>query len=58
MKKLILLCLLSIITILNTQAETLNSEDEREGTITGKVIDISLNTPLPYVNVVIKNNYL
>ena len=55
MKKLILLCLLSIITILNTQAETLNSEDEREGTITGKVIDISLNTPLPYVNVVIKN---
>ena len=55
MKKLFLLSLLSIITVLKVQATTLNTEDEREGTVTGKVIDLGLNTPLPYVNVVIKN---
>jgi outer membrane receptor protein involved in Fe transport len=55
MKKLFLLCLLSIFTVIKVQATNLNSEDEREGTITGKVIDLGLNTPLPYVNVVIKN---
>jgi iron complex outermembrane receptor protein len=55
MKKLFLLSLLSIIFITNIQASPLNSDNEREGTITGKVIDLSLNTPLPYVNIVIKN---
>lgn len=55
MKKLFLLCLLSIVSILNIQALTSISDNEREGTITGKVIDLGLNTPLPYVNVVVKN---
>ncbi len=55
MKKVFLLCLLSIFTIANIQASSTNSDDEREGTITGKVLDLALNTPLPYVNVVIRN---
>ena len=55
MRKLFLLCLLSIITITTTQASSVTNESDRQGTITGKVIDQSLNTPLPYVNVVIKN---
>jgi outer membrane receptor protein involved in Fe transport len=55
MKKLFLLCLLSIFYITNTQATIVISDAEREGTITGKVFDLSLSSPLPYVNVVIKN---
>ncbi len=56
MKQLFFLCLLSIVTITNTvQASDITSDDDREGTITGKVIDLNLNMPLPYVNVVIKN---
>ncbi|TVZ59072.1 outer membrane receptor protein involved in Fe transport [Flavobacteriaceae bacterium MAR_2010_105] len=53
MKKLFFLCILFSLYTFNTQATTYN--DEREGTISGQVIDINLNTPLPYVNVVIKN---
>ncbi|MFC4721105.1 TonB-dependent receptor domain-containing protein [Geojedonia litorea] len=53
MKKLFFLCILFSLYTFSTQA-TIYSE-EREGTISGKVIDINLNTPLPYVNVVIKN---
>jgi len=56
MNKLILLCLLCIVFIANTvQASDPTSDDDREGTITGKVIDLNLNSPLPYVNVVVKN---
>ncbi|HEX9826058.1 MAG TPA: TonB-dependent receptor [Flavobacteriaceae bacterium] len=55
MKKLFLLCLISIVSIMDIQASTVKSDNEREGTITGKVIDLGVNTPLPYVNVVIKN---
>ncbi len=33
-----------------------NNGEVRTGTIKGKVIDASINQPLPYVNVVIKNN--
>ena len=55
MKKLFLLGLYCIVFIFNVQASTPSSDDDRSGTITGKVIDLGLNSPLPYVNVVIKN---
>jgi outer membrane receptor protein involved in Fe transport len=55
MKKSFILCFLFAIFSLNTQASNFNSDEIREGTITGKVLDLTLNTPLPYVNVVIKN---
>ncbi|WP_339917641.1 TonB-dependent receptor domain-containing protein [Yeosuana marina] len=55
MKKLFLLSVLSMFTILRTQASTLTNDNEATGSITGKVIDESSNTPLPYVNVIIKN---
>ena len=53
MKKLITLCVLSLVLISNTHA----NEDEVlvDGSISGKVIDAALNVPLPYVNVIIKN---
>ncbi len=53
MKKLIALSFLFIGLILNTNA-TVNNEF-KDGRITGKVIDATLNQPLPYVNVIIKN---
>jgi outer membrane receptor protein involved in Fe transport len=56
MKKLISLWCILLFT-LSTQAKTpfnLNSED-KTGTISGRVIDDKLNEPLPYVNIVIKN---
>jgi len=56
MRKLFLLCLLSVITITTTQASNALSDTDKEGTITGKVIDLSLNAPLPYVNVIVKDD--
>ena len=55
MKKLITLCFALFLIVQNTQA-TNNSETLVDGTISGKVIDAGLNLPLPYVNIVIKND--
>jgi len=55
MNKLFFLCLLSVLSISNLKAANSIGDDGRDGTITGTVIDKSLNTPIPYVNVVIKN---
>ena len=54
MKKLITLCAFSLCIILNTHAT--ENEVLVDGFISGKVIDASLNQPLPYVNVIIKNS--
>ncbi|HKK12273.1 MAG TPA: outer membrane beta-barrel family protein, partial [Flavobacteriaceae bacterium] len=43
-------------TITTTQASNALSDTDKEGTITGKVIDLSLNAPLPYVNVIVKDD--
>lgn len=40
----------------NTQATNNNTTDALiDGSISGKVLDATLNEPLPYVNIVIKN---
>ena len=52
MKKLVLLCAIFCCAFAN--AQPLNNEP-RTGSISGKIIDASLNQPLPYVNVIIKN---
>jgi outer membrane receptor protein involved in Fe transport len=56
MKKLITLCVLALLTVQSTFANNFNSDNELvDGSISGKVIDESLNEPLPYVNIIIKN---
>ena len=54
MKRLITFCVLSLCIIFNTHAT--ENEALVDGSISGKVIDASLNEPLPYVNVIIKNS--
>ena len=54
MKRLITFCVLTLFTILSTQAT--EKETLVDGSIFGKVYDASLNEPLPYVNIVIKNS--
>ena len=54
MKRLITLCVLSLFTILNIQAT--DKETLVDGSISGTVYDATLNEPLPYVNIVIKNS--
>jgi iron complex outermembrane receptor protein len=44
------ICLFTILTFAQPQ-----QQDLREGKISGRVLDASLNEPLPYVNIVIKN---
>jgi outer membrane receptor protein involved in Fe transport len=54
MKIVTLLCalLLSVLSYANTTENVVS----KEGTISGRVIDASLNQPLPYVNVIIKDS--
>ncbi|MFH4966050.1 outer membrane beta-barrel family protein [Gaetbulibacter sp. M235] len=52
MKKLVLLCTIFFCAL--TNAQPLNNEP-RTGSVSGKILDASLNEPLPYVNVIIKN---
>ena len=56
MKNLFFVCLL--LFAITTQANTKNPESnaDRTGSISGKVLDAKLKQPLPYVNVIIKNN--
>ena len=56
MKKLITLCLAMLFIVQNTQATSNNSTELIDGSITGKVLDATLNEPLPYVNIIIKND--
>jgi len=53
MKKLITLCIL-FLTIQQSALATEKNEF-REGTVTGKVLDAKLNEPLPYVNIIIRD---
>jgi len=56
MKKLITLCLAMLFIVQNTQATSNSSTELIDGSITGKVLDATLNEPLPYVNIIIKND--
>lgn len=55
MKKLLLACALLFSLVNNTYANNPNLNDDKTGTITGKVLDAVLMQPLPYVNIIIKN---
>lgn len=56
MKKLITLCLALLFIAQNAQATNNDTSDALvDGSISGTVVDNELNEPLPYVNIVIKN---
>jgi len=56
MKKLITLCALVLLIVQSNYANNfITSSDLVDGSISGKVIDESLDAPLPYVNIIIKN---
>lgn len=55
MRKLITLCLALLFIAQNTQATNNNSDALVDGSISGTVLDASLNEPLPYVNIIVKN---
>lgn len=52
MKKFMFLCILMFSTFMN--ANPLTISEPKDGSVSGTVIDASLNQPLPYVNVIIK----
>ena len=54
MKKITLLCMLLLSVLAN--AKPTEKVKAREGTISGRVIDASLNEPLPYVNIIITDS--
>ncbi|MGB1210766.1 MAG: TonB-dependent receptor domain-containing protein [Lacinutrix venerupis] len=55
MKKLIGICLFLIATLAQAQTATKNPLIFKNGIITGKVLDGTLNQPIPYVNIVIRD---
>jgi len=56
MKKLITLCALVLLTVQSNYANNFITDNELvDGSISGKVLDEALNEPLPYVNIIIKN---
>ena len=61
MKRRIFLCFILLLSI-TTKALATNSDPDpdpnpvKSGEITGRVLDANLNQPLPYVNVIIKND--
>lgn len=52
--KLILLCLIGTVFSMQAQTSVKPSLPESPGSITGKVVDKKSNEPLPYVNIVVK----
>ena len=55
MKKVMFICALLLFATVSSHATNTETANEKNGTITGKIIDASLNEPLPYVNVIVKN---
>jgi len=56
MKKLITLCVLALLTVQSTFANNfITNNNLVDGSISGKVFDEALDEPLPYVNIIIKN---
>lgn len=54
MKHLFLMCTIAFSLIVHAQPHA--SSDLKNGTVYGRVLDANLNEPLPYVNVIIKDN--
>ena len=55
MKKKLFSCLLLLCFLSQAQTSVTNIPNLINGKITGKVIDLNLNEPLPYVTIVVKN---
>ena len=55
MKKLISICLLLVTITLQAQTSVKKSPIFKSGIITGTILDGTLNEPLPYVNIVVRN---
>lgn len=55
MKQLFTLCLFVLGISLNIHATSTPDPDPSMGSVSGRVLDASLNQPLPYVNVIIKS---
>ena len=55
MKRLFFLCILLLTITANAYSTNYEISENKTGTISGKVLDATLNEPLPYVNVIIKN---
>ncbi len=53
MKQLLILCLFAFFTLSSSYA---NDDPVKDGTIKGKVIDGTIEQPLPYVNIIVKND--
>ncbi len=52
MKKLIFLCAFMLTIVMNAQPSA--KAELRDGSISGRILDASLNQPLPYVNIIVK----
>lgn len=53
MRQFILISVFTLISLFQVQA---NNTPVKDGSITGKVVDASINQALPYVNIVVKNS--
>ena len=55
MRRLFFLCTV-LFSFFTVQATNTDPTNDKTGTISGRVLDATLNEPLPYVNVIIKDN--
>lgn len=55
MKRLLFLCLILLSTSVKAHSKDPDTNTDKTGTISGTVLDANLKQPLPYVNVLIKN---
>lgn len=56
MQKIILLCFMLLNTVIHANPKNPEPENAKKGSISGIVLDALLKQPLPYVNVIVKNN--
>ena len=55
MRSLFILCTV-LFSFFTVQATNTDPKDDKTGTISGRVLDATLKEPLPYVNIIIKND--
>jgi outer membrane receptor protein involved in Fe transport len=55
MKRLLFLCFILLSVSVKAHATDPETNSDKNGTISGTVLDANLNIPLPYVNILIKN---
>ncbi|XCF05566.1 TonB-dependent receptor [Tamlana crocina] len=56
MQRIIFLCFILLNTITHANSKNPEPENAKKGSISGIVLDALLKQPLPYVNVIVKNN--